>query len=42
MGEIWKPKGKEHHYYDAPWEIEAYGREVGLMHHWIMHTEKRK
>ena len=42
MGEIWKPKGKEDHYYDAPWEIEAYGREVGLMHHWTMHKEKRK
>lgn len=35
QGEIWKPKGKEDHYYDSPWEIEAYGREVGLYHHWI-------
>ena len=35
MGEIWKPKGKEDHYYDAPWEIEAYGREVGLYAKWL-------
>ena len=35
MGEIWKPKGKEDHYYDSPWEIEAYGREIGLYHRWL-------
>lgn len=35
MGEVWKPKGKEDHYYDAPWEIEAYGREVGLFAKWV-------
>lgn len=35
MGENWNPKGKEDHYWDAPWEIEAYGREVGLYHKWI-------
>ena len=35
MGQIWKPKGKEDAYFDAPWEIEAYGREVGLNHKWI-------
>jgi len=34
MGQIWKPKGKEDAYFDAPWEIEAYGREVGLYHKW--------
>lgn len=33
-GEIWKPKGKEDQYWDAPWEIEAYGREVGLFQRW--------
>lgn len=38
MGEIWKPKGKEDAYFDAPWEIEAYGREVGLYHKWVMHN----
>jgi hypothetical protein len=35
MGEIWKPKGKEDRYYDAPWEIEAFGREVGLYAKWL-------
>lgn len=35
MGEIWKPKGKEDAYYDSPWEIEAYGREVGLFEKWV-------
>lgn len=35
QGEIWKPKGKEDHYFDSPWEIEAYGREVGLYQKWL-------
>ena len=35
MGQLWKPKGKEDHYFDSPWEIEAYGREVGLNHKWV-------
>lgn len=34
-GEIWKPKGKEHDYYDSPWEIEAYGKEVGLFMRYV-------
>lgn len=34
-GEIWKPKGKQHGYYDAPWEVEAYGLEVGLNYKWL-------
>lgn len=38
-GEIWKPKSKEDAYYDSPWEIEAYGREVGLYQHWIARNE---
>lgn len=33
-GEWWKPSSKEDGYWDAPWEIEAYGREVGLIHKW--------
>ena len=37
MGKIWKPKGKEDAYFDAPWEIEAYGREVGLYHKWVQY-----
>ena len=40
MGEIWKPKGKEHAYFDAPWEIEAYGREVGLYAKWVAFYSK--
>lgn len=39
QGEIWKPKAREHHYYDSPWEIEAYGREVGLYQKWIASKE---
>jgi hypothetical protein len=35
MGKIWKPKRKEDHYFDSPWEVEAYGREVGLYQRWI-------
>jgi hypothetical protein len=32
MGEVWKPKKKQNAYYDAPWEVEAYGMEVGLIY----------
>ena len=35
MGKVWKPKSKEDGYWDSPWEIEAYGREVGLYHQWV-------
>ena len=35
MGKVWKPNGKEDHYFDSPWEIEAYGREVGLYQKWL-------
>ena len=35
MGKVWKPKEKEDHYYDSPWEIEAYGREIGLYQRWL-------
>lgn len=37
MGEIWKPKRKECPYYDSPWEVEAYGKEVGLFQRYINH-----
>lgn len=33
-GEVYKFKKNEHPYYDAPWEIEAYGREPGLFARW--------
>lgn len=39
QGEFWSPKGKEDEYWDAPWEIEAYGREVGLYHKWFHRNE---
>lgn len=35
QGEFWSPKSKEDGYWDAPWEIEAYGREVGLHYKWV-------
>lgn len=38
-GEVWKPGRKEDGYYDAPWEIEAYGREVGLAKKWVAYKE---
>jgi hypothetical protein len=34
-GEYWNAKKKEDAYWDAPWEIEAYGREVGLYQRWF-------
>jgi hypothetical protein len=34
MGQIWQPKAREDAYFDSPWEIEAYGREVGLLAKW--------
>jgi hypothetical protein len=37
MGEIWKAKRKEDDYFDSPWEIEAYGREVGLYAKWVQY-----
>ena len=40
LGELWSPKSKEDAYWDAPWEIEAYGREVGLHHKWVAFSSK--
>ena len=40
QGEYWTPGTKEDEYWDAPWEIEAYGREVGLHHKWVAHSSK--
>lgn len=36
-GVKWVPKRGEDPYYDAPWEIEAYGREVGLYDRYVKH-----
>lgn len=41
-GEWWNPKSKEDAYWDAPWEIEAYGREVGLYAKWLQYKENSK
>lgn len=42
MGKVWRPRAGEDCYFDSPWEVEAYGREVGLMNRWIKHKEKSK
>lgn len=41
MGEIWKPKRKECHYYDSPWEVEAYGKEVGLFQRYVAWVDEQ-
>lgn len=38
-GVEYKFKAKEDPYFDSPWEIEAYGREVGLYRRWLEHNE---
>lgn len=35
LGEHWYPKKDQHHYFDSPWEIEAYGKERGLHSQWL-------
>jgi hypothetical protein len=37
MGVVWKPARKEDPYFDAPWEVEAYGKEVGLFQRFYNH-----
>lgn len=34
-GQAWYPKRHEDPYYDAPWEIDAFGREVGLYDRYV-------
>ena len=41
-GKVWEPDNSEHKYWDAPWEIEAYGREPGLYNKWIEHWNSLK
>lgn len=41
-GDVWHPNSKEDYYWDCPWEIEAYGREVGLYHKWVQHCNKQR
>lgn len=33
-GEFWTPKKREDSYFDSPWEVEAYGRGIGLYSRW--------
>jgi hypothetical protein len=33
-GEVWTPGRGEHSYFDSPWEIEAFGKEAGLIYRW--------
>ena len=40
LGVPWKPKRKECPYYDAPWEQEAYAKEVSLVYKWATRHEK--
>lgn len=40
-GEIWKAKKREDDYFDSPWEVEAYGREVGMYHRWVKHYNEK-
>ena len=41
-GEIWKPKGKQDVYFDAPWEAEAFGMENGLAYKWYTRADPKK
>lgn len=40
-GEFWEPSKNECGYFDSPWEIEAYGREVGLYQRWLSRNDKK-
>ena len=39
MGEEWRPRGKAHPYFDCPWEVEAFGRSVGLYDRFLRRNE---
>ena len=38
-GELWSPRADEDEHYDSPWEIEAYGRELGLAHRYVNYVK---
>ena len=38
-GKPWVAKKNEDVYYDSPWEIAAYGMEVGLYHKWKKYSQ---
>lgn len=41
-GKVWKPQRGEHPYFDAPWEVEAYGKALGLVARWNDYLEKKR
>ena len=40
-GKTWLPRNNECQYYDSPWEINAYGMEVGLYHKWSTRNDHK-
>jgi hypothetical protein len=40
QGSIWTPGKHEDPYWDAPWEVDAYGREVGLVNRFMQSYRK--
>lgn len=40
QGKEWTPGDNEDYYFDCPWEIEAFGREVGLYYRWRNRNSK--
>jgi len=41
-GVLWKPKRKEDEYYDSPWELEAYSKEISLFYKFATRYDKTK
>ena len=41
-GKYWKPGKLQDDYWDAPWEIEAHGKEVGLFKKWDDYLNMKK
>lgn len=39
-GEPWEPNPREDDYFDSPWEVEAFGRQVGLYYRWKNRNEE--
>jgi len=42
FGECWYEDNDEDSNYDSPWEIEAYGKEVGLVKRWKNYKKERE
>lgn len=41
-GKPWQPQHGEHPYLDSPWELEAFGREVGMTLRWRNYRQKEQ